>query len=124
MMVLDALVSAVPPEMVATVVDKSLVKEAWDAISSMCISNDRVKKAAAQQVRSGDVQKERDGGGFCSLSERHGGDSCHLGGDHGGAQGRGEDSLLRSGVVEADRTRDLDSAGCGVTHRGESGRKV
>jgi hypothetical protein len=52
MMVLDALVSAVPPEMVATVVDKSLVKEAWDAISSMCISNDRVKKAAAQQLRS------------------------------------------------------------------------
>jgi hypothetical protein len=48
MMVLDTLVSAVPPETVTTVVDKSSAKEAWDAIATMCISDERVKKAASQ----------------------------------------------------------------------------
>jgi hypothetical protein len=47
MMALDALVSAVPPKMVATVVDKSSVKETWDAIATMRISDDQVKKAVA-----------------------------------------------------------------------------
>jgi hypothetical protein len=52
MMALDALVSAVPPEMVATVADKKTAKEAWDAIATMRVGDDRVKKAAAQQLRS------------------------------------------------------------------------
>ncbi|KAG8047551.1 hypothetical protein GUJ93_ZPchr0008g12023 [Zizania palustris] len=52
MMALDALVSAVPPEMVATVADKRSAKEAWDAIATMRVGDDRVKKAAAQQLRS------------------------------------------------------------------------
>jgi hypothetical protein len=47
MMALDALVSTVPPKMVATVVDKSSVKETWDAIATMRISDDQVKKAVA-----------------------------------------------------------------------------
>jgi hypothetical protein len=47
MMALDALVSAVPPKMVATVVDKRSVKETWDAIATMRISDDQVKKAVA-----------------------------------------------------------------------------
>jgi hypothetical protein len=46
MMAFDALVSVVPPEMVATVADKGSMKEARDAIASMCIGDDRVKKAA------------------------------------------------------------------------------
>jgi hypothetical protein len=40
MMALDALVSTVPPEMVATVADKKSVKEAWDAIPTMRVSDD------------------------------------------------------------------------------------
>jgi hypothetical protein len=48
MMSLDALVSSVPLEMVVMVANKGLVKEAWDAIATMCIGDDRVKKAVAQ----------------------------------------------------------------------------
>jgi hypothetical protein len=51
-MALDALVSAVPPEMVATVADKKSAKEAWDVIATMRVGDDRVRKAAAQQLRS------------------------------------------------------------------------
>jgi hypothetical protein len=52
MLSLDVLVSAVPLEMVATMVDKSMAKEAWDAIATMRVSDDRVKKVAVQQLRS------------------------------------------------------------------------
>jgi hypothetical protein len=52
MMALDAPVSTVPPEMVVTVADKKIVKEAWDTIATMCIGDDRAKKAAAQQLHS------------------------------------------------------------------------
>jgi hypothetical protein len=48
MMALDAFVSAVPPEMVVTVVDKSSAKEAWDAIATMRVGDDRVNKATVQ----------------------------------------------------------------------------
>jgi hypothetical protein len=40
MMALDVLVSAVPLEMMATVADKSMAKEAWDAIATMRVSDD------------------------------------------------------------------------------------
>jgi hypothetical protein len=49
MMALNMLVSAVPSEMVA---DKSTAKKAWDAIATMRVGDDRVKKAATQQLRS------------------------------------------------------------------------
>jgi hypothetical protein len=52
MMALDALVSAIPSKMVATVADKSMMKEAWDAITTMRVGNNRVKKVVAQQLRS------------------------------------------------------------------------
>jgi hypothetical protein len=52
MMALDTLVSAVTPEMVATMADKKTVKEAWDAITTLRVSDDRVQKAAVQQLRS------------------------------------------------------------------------
>jgi hypothetical protein len=51
MMALNALVSTVPPKMVETVAEKSSAKEAWDAITSLCIGDDWVKKAAVQQLR-------------------------------------------------------------------------
>jgi hypothetical protein len=51
MMVLDALCGAVPPEMVPTIIKKETTKEAWDAITTMWVSDDRVKKATTQQLR-------------------------------------------------------------------------
>jgi hypothetical protein len=51
MMALDALVSTVLPEMVATVVDKSLMKDVWQAIATMCVGDKRVKKATTQHLR-------------------------------------------------------------------------
>jgi hypothetical protein len=45
MMVLDALCGAVPPEMVSMIAKKETVKEAWDMISTMRVSDDRMKKA-------------------------------------------------------------------------------
>jgi hypothetical protein len=45
-------VSAVPPEMVATVVGKKTAKEALDAIATMRVGDERVKKAVAQQLHS------------------------------------------------------------------------
>jgi hypothetical protein len=49
-MALDALVSTVMSEMVATMADKDMVKEAWDVIATMCVEDDRVKKDVAQQL--------------------------------------------------------------------------
>ncbi|XP_062232883.1 uncharacterized protein LOC133930247 [Phragmites australis] len=51
MMALDALCSAVPPEMVSAIADKETTKEAWDAIKTMRVGDDRVKKSSAQQLR-------------------------------------------------------------------------
>jgi hypothetical protein len=45
MMALDALCDAIPPEMVLTIAKKEMAKEAWDAIATMRIRDDRVKKA-------------------------------------------------------------------------------
>jgi hypothetical protein len=49
-MALDALVSTVLPEMVATVVDKSLTKDVWQAIATMCVGDKCVKKATTQHL--------------------------------------------------------------------------
>jgi hypothetical protein len=38
--------------MVATMADKSTAKEAWDAITTMRVNDDRVKKAQARQLHS------------------------------------------------------------------------
>src|SRR6266540_6341331 len=50
-MALEALIRAVPPEMVSTVAVKATTKEAWDAIKTLRVGNDRVRKASAQKVR-------------------------------------------------------------------------
>jgi hypothetical protein len=51
MMVLDAVCGAVPPEMVPTIAKKETAKEAWDAITTMRVHDDRVKKVTTQQLR-------------------------------------------------------------------------
>jgi hypothetical protein len=51
MMALDALVSALPPEMVVTVADKSSAKDAWQAIATMHVGDERTKKATMQHLR-------------------------------------------------------------------------
>jgi hypothetical protein len=48
MVVLDALCGAVPPEMVPTITKKETAKEVWDAIVTMRVNDDRMKKATAQ----------------------------------------------------------------------------
>jgi hypothetical protein len=50
-MALDALGGAVPPEMVPTIAKKETTKEVWDAIVTMRVGDDHVKKATAQQLR-------------------------------------------------------------------------
>jgi hypothetical protein len=50
MMALDTLCGAVPQEMVPTITKKETAKEAWDAIVTMRIDDDHVKKAMAQQL--------------------------------------------------------------------------
>jgi hypothetical protein len=50
-MTLDALCGAAPPEMVPTIIKKETAKEAWDAIMTMRVDDDHVKKATAQQLR-------------------------------------------------------------------------
>jgi hypothetical protein len=44
-MVLDALCGTVTPEMVSMIAKKETTKEAWDAIATMRVDDDRVKKA-------------------------------------------------------------------------------
>jgi hypothetical protein len=51
MMALDALCGVVPPEMVSTIAKKESAKEAWDAIATMRVSDDYVKKVTTQQLR-------------------------------------------------------------------------
>jgi hypothetical protein len=50
-MVLNALCGMVPPEMVPMIAKKETAKEVWDAIATMRVGDDRVKKAMAQQLR-------------------------------------------------------------------------
>jgi hypothetical protein len=50
MMALDTLRGVVPPEMVPTITKKETTKEAWDAIATMRVDDDRVKKATTQQL--------------------------------------------------------------------------
>jgi hypothetical protein len=50
MMALDALCMAVPPELATAISDKDTAKEAWDAIKTMRVSDDRVRKNTAQQL--------------------------------------------------------------------------
>ncbi|XP_078429376.1 uncharacterized protein LOC144701442 [Wolffia australiana] len=51
MQVLDVLCSAVPSEMWSVIVDKDTAKEAWEAIATMWIGDDRVRKTSAQNLR-------------------------------------------------------------------------
>jgi hypothetical protein len=51
MMALDALCSAVPSEMVSSIADKEMAKEAWKTISYLRVGDDRMKKSAAVQLR-------------------------------------------------------------------------
>uniref|UniRef100_A0ACD5XB40 Uncharacterized protein n=1 Tax=Avena sativa TaxID=4498 RepID=A0ACD5XB40_AVESA len=48
---LAAILRAVPPEMVGTLVVKKSAKEAWDAIKVMRVGVDRVREATAQRLR-------------------------------------------------------------------------
>jgi hypothetical protein len=50
-MTLDALCGAVPLKMVPMIVKKEMTKEAWDAITTMRVGDDRVKKATMQHLR-------------------------------------------------------------------------
>ena len=49
---LDAICSGVPPEMVPTLATKPLAKEAWEAIRSMRIGDERMRKSTAQSLRA------------------------------------------------------------------------
>ena len=49
---LEAICSGVPPEMVPTLATKPLAKEAWEAIRSMRIDDERVRKSTAQSLRA------------------------------------------------------------------------
>jgi hypothetical protein len=49
-MALDTLMSTVPPEMVAMVANKSSAKDAWQAIATMRVGDERIKKATAQHL--------------------------------------------------------------------------
>jgi hypothetical protein len=51
MMDLDALCTAVPPKMVPSIAKMETAKEAWDAIATMRIGDERVKKSTNQQIR-------------------------------------------------------------------------
>ena len=50
-MALDAICSAVPPEMVASIATKPSARAAWNAIRTMRVGDDRVRKSSAQRVR-------------------------------------------------------------------------
>jgi hypothetical protein len=50
-MALDAICSAVPPEMISSLATKLSAKEAWECIKTMRISGDWVRKASAQKLR-------------------------------------------------------------------------
>uniref|UniRef100_A0ACD5YJ70 Uncharacterized protein n=1 Tax=Avena sativa TaxID=4498 RepID=A0ACD5YJ70_AVESA len=48
---LAAILRAVPPEMVGTLVVKKTAKEAWDAVKAMRVGVDRVREATRQRLR-------------------------------------------------------------------------
>jgi hypothetical protein len=50
-MALEALLSAVPPEMFRPLAVKKTAKEAWAAIRSLHIGDDRVRKSTLQKMR-------------------------------------------------------------------------
>jgi hypothetical protein len=50
-MALDAICSAVPPELISTLATKPSTREAWESIKTMRIGVDRVRKASAQKLR-------------------------------------------------------------------------
>jgi hypothetical protein len=49
---LDAICSGVPAEMIPILVAKQSAKEAWEAIKTLRIGDDRVRKATAQNLRT------------------------------------------------------------------------
>ena len=49
---LEAICSGVPQEMVPTLATKASAKEAWEAIRTMCIGDDRVRKSTAQSLHA------------------------------------------------------------------------
>jgi hypothetical protein len=51
-MVLDAICSAVPPEMIGILATKASARAAWDCIKTMRVVNDRIRKASVQKVRT------------------------------------------------------------------------
>ena len=51
MMALDVLASAVLSEMVAAIANKETAKDAWDAIKTMRVGDDRMRKSTAQHLR-------------------------------------------------------------------------
>ncbi|CAN6269758.1 unnamed protein product [Urochloa humidicola] len=51
MLALDALCTAVPPEMADAIADSDTAKKAWDTIATMRVGDDRVRKNAAQQLQ-------------------------------------------------------------------------
>jgi hypothetical protein len=51
MMALDALCTAVPPELARAICDKETSKEAWDTIATMRVGDKRVKENSAQKLR-------------------------------------------------------------------------
>jgi hypothetical protein len=48
MMALDALCDTVPPKMVPTIIKKDTTNEVWDAIATMRVGDDRMKKVTMQ----------------------------------------------------------------------------
>jgi hypothetical protein len=61
-MVLDALCGVVPPEMVLIITKKEMAKEVWDAIATMRVSDNFMKKATTQQLcRKFDLTTFNDG---------------------------------------------------------------
>jgi hypothetical protein len=50
-MALDAICSAVPPEMIAVLATKDSAMEAWESIKTMCIGDERIRQAMAQRLR-------------------------------------------------------------------------
>jgi hypothetical protein len=50
-MALNAICSAVPPEMISTLATKPSVKQAWESIKTMRTGADRVGKVSAQKLR-------------------------------------------------------------------------
>jgi hypothetical protein len=80
MMALDALCSMVPPEMVPMIAKKETANEACDAIVTMRVGVDRVKKATVQQLRQKfDLATFDDGDTVedCAMTEWHGGAPRH-----------------------------------------------